>query len=86
MLLGWRWSDWWFLQGCLLQVIEVWHPGARGSSKGGPILPWFDAELFSCELSPVRPLQGRNVPAGLNLSGEGVASLAVLGLAGAAHP
>lgn len=86
MLLGWRWSNWWFLQGCLLQVVEVWHPGARRSGKGGSVLPWFDAELLGCELSPLCPLQSRNMPAGLYLPGEGVARLAVLGLAGAAHP
>lgn len=44
------------LQRGLLQVVEVWHPGARGSSKGGPVLPWFDAQLFGGELSALRPL------------------------------
>lgn len=49
----------WFgvgLQRCLLQVVEVWHPGAGGSGKSGSILPWFDAKLFGGELSTLRPL------------------------------
>lgn len=49
----------WFrvgLQRSLLQVIEVWHPGAGGSCKGGSILPRLDAKLFGGELSALGPL------------------------------
>lgn len=74
------------LQRRLLQVVEIGHPGAGGSGKGGSVLPRFDAQLFRGELSAVRPLQRRHVPAGLDLSGEGVAGLAALGLGGAAYP
>lgn len=74
------------LQRGLLQVIEVWHPGAGGSGESGSILPRFDAQLLGGELSALRPLQSRHVPAGLNLSREGVARLAALSLRGAAHP
>lgn len=77
---------WVSLQGGLLQVVEVWHPGAGGSGKGGSVLPRLDAQLFRGELSALGPLQSRHVPAGLDLSGEGVAGLAALGLAGGAHP
>lgn len=77
-------------EGCLkrslLQVVEVWHPGAGCSGKRGSVLPWFDAQLLWGELSALCPLQSRHVPAGLYLSGQGVAGLAALGLGGAAHP
>lgn len=74
------------LQCRLLEVIEIWNPGARGSSEGWSVLPWFDAQLLRGELSTLCALQRRHVPAGLDLSGEGVAGLAALRLRGAAHP
>ena len=90
MELYWRWCGLggflFFLKRSLLQVVEVWHPVAGGSGKRGSILPRFDAQLFRGELGALRPLQRRHVPAGLDLSGEGVAGLAALGLGGAAHP
>lgn len=49
----------WFgvgLQRSLLQVVEVWHPGAGRSCKGGSILPRLDAQLFGGELSALGPL------------------------------
>lgn len=92
MLPGWRrlgggvvlWAG--GLQRGLLQVIEVWHPDTGRSGKGGSVLPRFDSQLFGGELSALRPLQSRHVPAGLDLSGEGVAGLAALRLGRAAHP
>ena len=74
------------LKRSLLQVVEVRHPGAGRPGKRGSVLPRFDAQLFRGELSALRPLQGRHVPAGLDLSRQGVAGLAALGLGGAAHP
>lgn len=74
------------LQRRLLEVIEIGNPGARGSSEGRSILPWFDAQLLSGELSALCPLQRRHVPAGLDLAGQRVAGLAALGLRGGAHP
>lgn len=44
------------LQRGLLQVVEVWHPGAGRSGKGGSVLPRFDAQLFGGELSALRSL------------------------------
>lgn len=49
----------WFgvgLQRRLLQVVEVGHPGAGGSCKGGSILPRLDAQLLGGELSSLGPL------------------------------
>lgn len=74
------------LQRRLLEVIEIGNPGARGSSEGRSILPWFDAQLLGGELSALCPLQRRHVPAGLDLAGQRVAGLAALGLRGGAHP
>lgn len=74
------------LQRGLLQVIEIWHPGARSAGKGGSVLPRFDAQLLRGELCTLRPLQSRHMPAGLDLPWEGVAGLAALGLGGTAHP
>lgn len=74
------------LQRCLLEVIEIWDPGARGSGEGRSVLSWFDAQLLGCELSSLRPLQCRHVPGGLDLAGQRVAGFAALGLRGAAHP
>lgn len=75
------------LQRSLLQVVEVWHPGAGGARKGGSILPWFDSQLFWGVLTSLcLPLQRRHVPAGFNLSWEGVVGFAALRLGGAAHP
>lgn len=74
------------LQSSLLQVVEVWHPGAGGSGKSGSVLTRFDAKLFGGELGALRPLQSRDMPAGLDLSGQGVAGFTALGLGGAAHP
>lgn len=64
MLPGWRHVEGGVVQGGgsrglqrgLLQVVEVWHPGAGGSGEGGSVLPWFDAQLFGGELSALRPL------------------------------
>lgn len=48
----------WFgvLQRGLLQVVEVWHPGAGGAGEGGSVLPRFDAQLFRGILPPLCPL------------------------------
>lgn len=74
------------LQRSLFQVIEVWDPGAGCSGKGGSVLPWFDSQLLGGKLRTLGPLQCGHMPAGLNLSGDGVAGLATLGLGGAAYP
>lgn len=74
------------LQCSLFQVIEVWDPGAGRSGKGGSVLARFDAQLLRGKLCPLGPLQRGHVPAGLDLSGDGVAGLATLGLGGAAYP
>lgn len=74
------------LQRSLFQVIEIWDPGAGCSGKSGSVLPWFDAQLLGGKLCALGPLQGGHVPAGLDLSGDGVAGLAALGLGGAAYP
>lgn len=74
------------LQRRLLEVIEIWDPGARGSSEGRSILSWFDAQLLRGKLSSLCPLQCRHVPGGLDLAGQRVAGFAALGLRGAAYP
>lgn len=74
------------LQCSLFQVIEVWDPGAGCSSKGGSVLPRFDAQLLGGKLRTLGSLQCGHVPAGLDLSRDGVAGLPTLGLGGAAYP
>lgn len=77
-------ADWWRLQSCLFQVIEVWHARPGWASKAEPILAPLDAYLFWVGVA-ISPTQGRRVPAGLQLSRQWIGCLSALEL-GCADP
>lgn len=68
------------LQGCFLQVVEVWHPGTRRSAKAVPILAALWRHLVRIG-GPVAAfaIHNRHMPAGLHLSWQ-LEGLPVLGL------